>query len=98
LQISAFFRDAPVSRPPDELLDRIVGTWVLEGTIDGKATTHDGEYSCQWLDSTSNAGLSNGVVCRAKPSPDELRLQFKYADRPTSEDTPAVRLPSAGSM
>jgi hypothetical protein len=78
---------AQTSRPPDELLDRMVGTWVLEGTIDGKATTHDVEYSCQWLDSTSNAGLSNGVVCRAEPSADELRLQFKYADGSTFHTT-----------
>jgi len=109
------------SRPPGELLRRIAGSWVLEGTIDGKATVHDvvaglvlneqyvqlhevsrerdaqgrpvyealvyltweqgrGEYSCQWLDSTSNAGLSNGVTCRAKPSFDELQLLFKYPD------------------
>jgi hypothetical protein len=90
---------AQTSRPAGELLERIVGRWVLEGTIAGKTTTHDvdasrvlngqyvqlhevsreqdaqgrpayealvyltweqarGEYSCQWLDSTSNAGLS----------------------------------------
>lgn len=110
---------AETSRPPGELLERLAGTWVLEGTIDGKATTHDvvgslvlnqqyvqlhevsrerdaqgrpsyealvyltwersrGEYSCQWLDSTGNSGLSNGVTCHAKPSGDELRLLFKY--------------------
>ena len=109
------------SRPPSELLERLVGKWVLEGTIAGKTVTHDvvarsvlngqyvqlnevsheqdahgrpayealvyltweqnrAEYSCQWLDSTSNAGLSNGVTCRAKPSGDELRLLFKYPD------------------
>ncbi len=109
------------SRPPRELLERIAGSWVLQGTIDGKTTTHDvvassvlngqyvqlhevsreqdaqgrpayeaivyltweesrGEYSCLWLDSTSNAGLSNGVLGRAKPSGDELRLLFKYPD------------------
>lgn len=39
-----------------------------------------GEYACQWLDSTSNAGLSNGVTCRARPADDEIRLLFKYAD------------------
>src|SRR5512144_1943980 len=99
---------AQTSAPPGELLERMAGTWVLQGTIAGKTTTHDvvasrvlngqyvqlhevsrerdaqgrpayealvyltwepsrGEYSCLWLDSTSNAGLSNGVVCRAKP-------------------------------
>lgn len=106
---------------PDALLDRMLGTWVLQGTIDGKTTTHDvvatrvlngqyvqlhevsrerdakgrpayealvyltwepsrGEYSCLWLDSTSNAGLSNGVLGRAKPAGDELHLRFRYAD------------------
>jgi hypothetical protein len=106
----------------------MAGSWVLEGTIAGKRTTHDvvassvlngqylqlhevsrerdaqgrpayealvyltweqarGEYSCQWLDSTSNAGLSNGVSCRAKPSGDELRLIFKYADGNTFHTT-----------
>lgn len=29
------------SRLPPGLLDRVVGTWVLEGTIAGKQTTHD---------------------------------------------------------
>ena len=112
---------AQPSRPPGELLQRLAGSWVLEGTIDGKATVHDvvaslvlneqyvqlhevsrerdaqgrpayealvyltweparGEYACQWLDSTSNAGLSNGVTCRARPSADELQLLFRYPD------------------
>ena len=119
---------AQTSRPPVELLDRIVGGWVLEGTIAGKTTTHDvvaswvlnrqyiqlhevsrerdaqgrpayealvyltwesarGEYSCLWLDSTSNVGLSNGVVGRATPSGDELRLLFKFADGSTLHTT-----------
>ena len=39
-----------------------------------------GEYSCLWLDSTSNTGLSNGVLGRAKPAGDELRLLFKYGN------------------
>lgn len=110
---------AQTSRAPGELLDRIAGRWVLEGTLAGKQTTHDvvassvlngqyvqlhevsrdldvhgrpvyealvyltwedsrGEYSCLWLDSTSNLGLSNGVSCRAKPSGDEIALTFKY--------------------
>ena len=101
----ASMASAQTSRPPSELLDRITGRWVLEGTIAGKTTTHDvlaswvlnrqyvqlhevsleqdaqgrpayeafvyltwepsrGEYSCLWLDSTSNAGLSNGVLGR----------------------------------
>lgn len=116
------------ARPPDELLDRMAGRWILEGTIAGKATTHDvdasrvlngqylqlhevsrerdaqgrpayeafvyltwepsrGEYSCLWLDSTSNAGLSNGVLGRAKPSGDQLRLLFKSTDGSTFHTT-----------
>lgn len=119
---------AQTSRPPTELLERITGKWVLEGTIDGKTTIHDvvaswvlngqyvqlhevsreqdpqgrpayeafvyltwepsrDEYSCLWLDSTSNAGLSNGVLGRAKPSGDELRLLFKYGDGSTFHTT-----------
>jgi hypothetical protein len=124
----ASMTSAQTSRPPSELLDRITGRWVLEGTIAGKTTTHDvvaswvlngqyvqlhevsreqdeqgrpayeafvyltwepsrGEYSCLWLDSTSNAGLSNGVLGRAKPSGDELRLLFQYKDGSTFHTT-----------
>ena len=124
----ASMASAQTSRPPSELLDRITGRWVLEGTIAGKTTTHDvvaswvlngqyvqlhevsreqdaqgrpayeafvyltwepsrGEYSCLWLDSTSNAGLSNGVLGRAKPSGDELRLLFQYKDGSTFHTT-----------
>jgi len=119
---------AQKSRPPGELLERITGRWILEGTIAGKETIHDvmarsvlngryvqlhevsreqdaqgrpvyealvyltweqsrGEYACLWLDSTSNAGLSNGVTCRAKPSGDELRLLFKYPGGTTFHTT-----------
>ena len=94
--MSASMASAQTSTPPREILERMTGTWVLEGTIDGKSTTHDivakwvlngqyvqlhevsreldaqgrpayeaivyltwepsrGEYSCLWLDSTSNA-------------------------------------------
>ena len=125
---AASMASAQTARPPGELLERMAGQWVLEGTIAGKTTTHDvvatsvlngqyvqlhevsreqdaqgrpayealvyltweqarGEYSCQWLDSTSNAGLSNGVTCRAKPSDDELRLLFKYPDGSTFHTT-----------
>lgn len=125
---AASLASAQTSRPPVELLDRLVGRWVLEGKIAGKTTTHDvvaswvlngqyvqlhevsrerdaqgrpayealvyltwepsrGEYSCLWLDSTSNVGLSNGVVGRAKPSGDELRLLFKFADGSTFHTT-----------
>jgi hypothetical protein len=31
----------------DPLLDRMVGNWVMEGTIDGKATTHD--VAVEWV-------------------------------------------------
>ena len=119
---------AQATKPPTELLERMTGRWVLEGTIAGKTTTHDvdvnwvlngqyvqlhevsrerdaqgrpayeaivyltwepsrGEYSCLWLDSTSNVGLSNGVLGRAKPSGDELRLLFKYGDGNTFHTT-----------
>jgi hypothetical protein len=125
---TASLAPAQTSRPPGELLERLAGRWVLAGTIEGKATTHDvtassvlnglyvqlhevsrdrdaqgrpayeaivyltwevgrGEYSCLWLDSTSNAGLSNGVTCRAKPSGDELRLLFRYPDGTTFHTT-----------
>lgn len=125
---TASMASAQTLRPPNELLDRITGTWVLEGTIAGKKTTHDvvatwvlngqyvqlhevsreqdaqgrpayealvyltwepsrGEYSCLWLDSTSNVGLSNGVLGRAKPSGDELQLLFKYRDGSTFHTT-----------
>ena len=125
---AASMASAQTSRLPREILELITGTWVLEGTIDGKSTTHDvvarwvlneqyvqlhevsrerdahgqpayeaivyltwepsrGEYSCLWLDSTSNAGLSNGVLGRAKPSGDELRLLFKYGDGSTFHTT-----------
>lgn len=124
----ASMASAQTQRPPSELLERITGRWVLEGTIAGKTTIHDvdarwvlngqyvqlhevsreqdaqgrpayeaivyftwepsrGEYSCLWLDSTSNAGLSNGVPGRAKPSRDELRLLFKYPDGSTFHTT-----------
>jgi hypothetical protein len=32
---------ASAQQPPSSLLDRLIGTWVLTGTIDGKPTTHD---------------------------------------------------------
>lgn len=119
---------AQTPRPLVDVLERLVGRWVLEGTIAGKTTTHDvvaswvlngqyvqlhevsrerdaqgrpayealvyltwepsrGEYSCLWLDSTSNVGLSNGVLGRAKPSGDEIRLLFRFADGSTFHTT-----------
>jgi hypothetical protein len=97
------------SSTPPLLIDHLIGNWVLQGTIDGKQTTHDvdaqwvlghgyvrmheasrekdakgapayeaivfisfdaktGEYACLWLDTTSNAGLTNGGVGRGKPT------------------------------
>ena len=41
---------APVhaqASPPDPLLDRLVGTWVLRGTIAGQETVHD--VTCRWV-------------------------------------------------
>lgn len=125
---AASVASAQTSRPPGELLERMTGRWVLEGTIAGEATTHDvvgssvlngqyvqlhevsheqdakgrpeyealvyltwepsrGEYSCLWLDTTSNAGLSNGIVGHAEPSGDELRLLFKDPDGSTFHTT-----------
>ncbi len=46
-----------------------------------------GEVFCLWLDSTSDARLSNGVLGRAKPTDDELRLLFTYADGSTFHTT-----------
>ena len=117
--LAATAASAQASGPPGELLERLAGKWVLEGTMAGKSVTHDvdaspvlnggyvqlhevsrekdaqgrpayeaivyltwepsrGEYSCLWLDSTSNAGITNGVTCRARPAGDELRLLFRY--------------------
>lgn len=36
---------AQTARPPDELLDRMAGRWILEGTIVGKTTIHDVDAS-----------------------------------------------------
>jgi hypothetical protein len=103
---AASARQAPA---PALLIDHFVGNWVLQGTIDGKQTTHDvdaqwvlnhgyvrmhevsrekdatgapayeaivfisydkksGEYTCLWLDNTSNAGLINNGFGRGKPT------------------------------
>ena len=32
---------------PDPLLDRLIGTWVLRGTIAGQETVHD--MTCRWV-------------------------------------------------
>ncbi len=44
---SAMVVAGPQPTLSDELLDRLVGTWVLEGTIGGKATTHD--VTAEWV-------------------------------------------------
>ena len=38
------------------------------------------QYDCLWLDNTSNAGLSNGIIAHAKKEPDQLALLFKFND------------------
>jgi hypothetical protein len=39
--LASFSASAQQATFQDSLLDRFVGTWVLQGTIDAKATTHD---------------------------------------------------------
>ena len=106
---------------PDSLLNKLIGEWILEGTIEGKETIHDidakrvlngqyiqlkevsrekdekgnplyealvylcwqeakQQYSCLWLDNTSNEGISNGVIGRAKQNGDKIELLFKFSD------------------
>ena len=36
------------------------------------------EYDFLWLDNTSNAGLSNGIIACAKKEPNLLALLFKF--------------------
>ena len=110
------------------LSDRLVGKWVLQGTIGGKETTHDvdadwvlndgyvrlhevsrekdsnglpayeaimfiswdetsREYSFLILDSTSNVGLTNGVIGRAKPETDRIPFLLKYRTNETFHTT-----------
>lgn len=38
---------AQAPAPPDSLLDRMVGKWILQGTIAGSATTHD--VDVEWV-------------------------------------------------
>jgi hypothetical protein len=35
-----------------------------------------GQYTCLWLDSTSGAGLTNGVTRKASPAPNSIPLVF----------------------
>lgn len=36
------------------------------------------QYDCLWLDNTSNAGLSNGIIAHAKRQSNRLALVFKF--------------------
>jgi hypothetical protein len=38
------------------------------------------EYFCLWLDNTSNEGISNGIIGRAKQNDDKIEMLFKYSD------------------
>lgn len=38
------------------------------------------QYDCLWLDNTSNAGLSNGIIAHAKRELNKLALLFKFND------------------
>lgn len=38
------------------------------------------QYDCLWLDNTSNAGLSNGIIAHAKKEPNQLALKFKFSE------------------
>lgn len=118
----SFSATAQQSSFQDPLLDRMVGDWVLTGTIDGKDTRHDihatwvlahqylqfhetsiekesngaaayeamvyigwdkakEQYDCLWLDVTSGAGLSNGIIGHAKRSEDRIAFVFTYSKR-----------------
>jgi hypothetical protein len=39
------------------------------------------QYSCLWLDNTSNKGISNGIIGRAKQNTDKIELIFKYNEK-----------------
>jgi len=38
------------------------------------------QYSCLWLDNTSNGGISNGIIGRAKQNGDKIEMIFKFSD------------------
>jgi hypothetical protein len=38
------------------------------------------QYSCLWLDNTSNGGISNGIIGWAKQERDKIELIFKYSN------------------
>ncbi len=47
IALAAAVAAAPPPSLDDPFLDRMVGTWVLRGTIAGKETTHD--VACEWV-------------------------------------------------
>jgi len=38
------------------------------------------QYFCLWLDNTSNEGISNQVIGRAKQNGDKIEMVFKFSD------------------
>lgn len=38
------------------------------------------EYSCLWLDNTSNEGITNGIVGHAKQNGDKIEMLFRYSN------------------
>ena len=103
------------------MLNKLIGKWVLRGTIAGKETIHDinaervlngqyvqlkevsrekdktgnplyeaevylclqqakQQYFCLLLDNTSNEGISNKVIGRAKQNGDKIEMIFTYGD------------------
>lgn len=38
------------------------------------------QYSCLWLDNTSNGGISNGIIGCAKQERDKIEFIFKYSE------------------
>ena len=38
------------------------------------------QYSCLWLDNTSNGGLSNGIIGYAKQNKEKIEMVFRYSD------------------
>ncbi len=106
---------------PDSLLNKLIGKWMLKGTISGQETIHDvdakrvlngqyvqltevsrakdgkgnplyeaiiyicwqdakKQYFCLWLDNTSNEGISNQVIGRAKQNGDKIEFTFEFSD------------------
>jgi len=39
------------------------------------------QYSCLWLDNTSNGGISNGIIGRAKQNMDKIEFLFMYNEK-----------------